>query len=36
MQATNATTIKKQEATLLTLDALQKAAEDIKIYSKRG
>lgn len=36
MQATNAATIKKQEAALLTLDALQKAAEDIKIYSKRG
>jgi hypothetical protein len=36
MQATNAVTIKKQEAALLTLDALQKAAEDIKIFSKRG
>jgi hypothetical protein len=36
MQTTNAATIKKQEAALLTLDALQKAAEEIKIYSKRG
>jgi hypothetical protein len=36
MQATNATTIQKQEAALQTLDALQKAAEDIKIFSKRG
>lgn len=36
MQATNAATIKKQEAALETLDALQKAAEEIKIYSKRG
>jgi len=36
IQATNAATIKKQEAALETLDALQKAAEEIKIYSKRG
>jgi hypothetical protein len=36
MQATNAATIKKQEAALETLDALQKAAEEIKIFSKRG
>ncbi|MBA3830308.1 MAG: hypothetical protein H0X34_00135 [Chthoniobacterales bacterium] len=36
MQATNAATIKKQEAALQTLDGLQKAAEEIKIYSKRG
>jgi hypothetical protein len=36
MQATNAATIKKQEATLLTIDALQKAAEELKIFSKRG
>jgi hypothetical protein len=36
MQATNAATIKKQEATLLTLDALQKAADELKIFSKRG
>ncbi len=36
IQATNAATIKKQEAALETLDTLQKAAEEIKIYSKRG
>jgi hypothetical protein len=36
MRATNAATIKKQEAALETLDALQKAAEEIKIFSKRG
>lgn len=36
MKATNADTIKKQEAALETLDALQKAAEEIKIFSKRG
>lgn len=36
MQATNIDTIKKQEAALATLDALQKAAEEIKIFSKRG
>ncbi len=36
MQATNAETIKKQEMALQTLDALQKAAEEIKIFSKRG
>ncbi len=36
MQATNAETIKKQEAALQTLDGLQKAAEEIKIFSKRG
>ena len=36
MQSTNTATIKKQEASLATLDALQKAAEEIKIYSKRG
>ena len=36
MQATNAATIKKQEAALESLDVLQKAAEEIKIYSKRG
>ncbi|MBA3651849.1 MAG: hypothetical protein H0W66_10325 [Chthoniobacterales bacterium] len=34
--ATNAATIKKQEAALATLDELQKAAEEIKIFSKRG
>lgn len=36
MQATNAATIKQQEATLVTLAELQKAAEEIKIFSKRG
>jgi hypothetical protein len=36
MQATNAATIKKQEATLGALDELQKAAEELKIFSKRG
>lgn len=36
MQATNAATIKKQEAALATLDELQKAAEELKIFSKRG
>ena len=36
MQATNAETIKKQEATLETLDELQRAADELKIFSKRG
>lgn len=36
MKATNADTIKKQQAALETLDALQKAANEIKIFSKRG
>lgn len=36
MQTTNAETLKKQEAALATLDELQKAAEEIKIFSKRG
>ena len=36
MQATNAGTIKRQEAALATLDELQKAAEELKIFSKRG
>ncbi len=36
MQATNVETIHKQEAALQTLDALQTAAEEIKIFSKRG
>ena len=36
MQATNTATLKKQEAALETLDVLEKAAEEIKIYSKRG
>ena len=36
MEAANAETIKKQEMALQTLDALQKSAEEIKIFSKRG
>ena len=36
MQTTNAATIKKQEAALEAIDALQKAAEEIKVFSKRG
>ena len=36
LKAANAETLKKQEATLLQLDELQKAAEQIKIYTKRG
>ena len=36
MQATNTETLKKQEATLATIDELQKAADEIKIFSKRG
>lgn len=36
LKAANDETIKKQEAVLATLDALQKAAEEIKIFSKRG
>ena len=36
MLTTNAATIKKQEAALATLDELQKAAEELKIFSKRG
>ena len=36
MQVTNDATIKKQEAALATLDELQKAAPEIKIFSKRG
>jgi hypothetical protein len=36
MQATNAATIKKQEAALATLDELRKAAEELKIFSKRS
>jgi ethanolamine utilization microcompartment shell protein EutS len=36
MQATNAATIKKQEAALAALDELQKAADELKIFSKRG
>ena len=36
MRATNAATIKKQEAALQALDELQKAADEIKTFSKRG
>ncbi len=36
MKAANAETLKKQEATLQQLDELQKAAEQIKVFSKRG
>ncbi len=36
MQTINAATIIKQEAALATLDELQKAAEELKIFSKRG
>ena len=36
MKATNEETLKKQEATLQQLDDLQKAAEQIKAFSKRG
>ncbi len=36
MQATNAATIRKQEAALVTLDELEKAANELKIFSKRG
>jgi hypothetical protein len=36
MRATNEATLKKQEAALEALDALEKAAEEIKIYGKRG
>ena len=36
MQTKNDETIKKQEATLATLDDLQKAVEELKIFSKRG
>jgi hypothetical protein len=36
MQALNEATIKKQEAALVLLDELQKAAEEVKIFSKRG
>ena len=36
MQILNEATIKKQEAALATLDELQKAAEELKIFSKRG
>jgi hypothetical protein len=36
MQTQNEATIKKQEAALATLDELQKAVEELKIFSKRG
>ena len=36
MQATNAATIEKQEAALAALDELEKAANELKIFSKRG
>ena len=36
MKTANEETLRKQEATLLLLDELQKAAEQIKIYTKRG
>jgi len=36
METTNAETLKKQEAALATIDELQKAAEELKIFSKRG
>lgn len=36
MQAQNEATIKKQEAALATIDELQKAVEELKVFSKRG
>lgn len=36
MKAANEEMLKKQETTLLQLDELQKAAEQLKIFSKRG
>jgi ABC-type phosphate transport system substrate-binding protein len=36
MKATNAETIKKQEAALERLGEMQKAAEQLKVFSKRG
>jgi hypothetical protein len=36
MKAANEQILKKQQATLETLDELQKAADQIKIFSKRG
>lgn len=36
MKAANDATLKAQAAQLATLDELQKAAEELKIYSKRG
>jgi mRNA-degrading endonuclease toxin of MazEF toxin-antitoxin module len=36
MKAVNEDLLKKQEATLQRLDEIQKAAEQLKIFSKRG
>jgi hypothetical protein len=36
MKAANAELLKKQQATLQRLDELQQAAEQLKIFSKRG
>jgi hypothetical protein len=36
MKAANEQILKKQQATLETLDELQKAADQIKVFSKRG
>jgi hypothetical protein len=36
MKAANEDVLKKQEATLQRLDEIQKAAEQLKIFSKRG
>ena len=36
MQTQNEATLKKQEAALVTLDELQKAVEELKVFSKRG
>jgi hypothetical protein len=36
MKSANDEILKKQAATLLQLDEIQKAAEQLKIYSKRG
>lgn len=36
MRATNSETLRKQEAVLQQLDELQKAAEQMKAFSKRG
>ena len=36
MKATNDDILKKQEATLQYLDELQKAADQLKVFSKRG
>jgi hypothetical protein len=36
MKAANEEVLKKQEATLQRLDEIQKAAEQLKVFSKRG